>query len=81
MLCSLTSRLQDHMTWEEKEHDGLNGKIQALESRMAPLEETRRSLRTAWAAMATISGSVLVGVGLTFWFWLKSKIAPHLPTQ
>ena len=81
MLFTLTSQLKDHMAWEEKEHDGLDTKIGALETRLVPLEETRKSLRTAWGALATLFGSVLVGAGLTAWFWLKSKIAPHLPTQ
>lgn len=81
MLTTLVERLDGHMKWEEKEHDGLNVKIATLEERMAPLEETRKSLQAAWKALATVLGSVLVGAGLSVWFWIKSRIAPHLPTQ
>lgn len=81
ILFELRAQLGEHMKWEEGEHQGINGKIKGLEERIQPLEETRRSLKAVWAGMATILLAVLGGAGLSVWYWLKSKIAPHLPIQ
>jgi hypothetical protein len=81
MLCTLTARTQDHMAWEEKEHERINKKMEDIEARMKPLEETRADLKKVWVAFWALLAATIFAAGTTFWYWLRNLLWPHAPVQ
>lgn len=71
MLARLVERVEGHVQWDERVHEESKLAIQRIDSRMEPIEEFHRSMRTAGKVGAVVATPALLAVGAGLWEWVR----------